>query len=94
MVYSTCSILPLENDKVVSKVLASWHGDTSVKVVQQPFPSAEESQALKGNQSINTLMQLIGAERTELGLLVLPDQAGAGPMYISVICKQLICDSS
>ena len=87
MVYSTCSILPLENDEVVSKVIATWEGDVDVSVVHQPIPGAEDRQMLEGNQGINTVMQLIGAERTQLGLLVLPDQAGAGPMYISVLCK-------
>lgn len=94
VVYSTCSILPLENDDVVHKVLASWSGDNAIEVVPHFIPASEDNTQCSCSHSLQALMQLLGAEATQLGLLVLPDKAGAGPMYICVLCKQVSSGNS
>lgn len=64
IVYSTCSISPLENDKVVER-LFKRKGE-GLRVIHEELPLGE---------------------RTEYGTIVLPDQGGWGPLYISVIEK-------
>ena len=88
VVYSTCSILPLENDKVVSKVLASWPGVDTTKVLSELSWSNVNGQQPQRSGSIEGLLKLLGTEETEHGLLILPDQAGSGPMYVCVLHKQ------
>lgn len=88
VVYSTCSILPLENDKVVSKVLATWTEEHTAKVGSKLLLSNVSGQQPQRRGNIEELLKLLGTEETEHGLLILPDQAGSGPMYISVLCKQ------
>lgn len=82
--------MPLE----VATVLPSWPGKNS-SVVSQPLLHATQREQASGKDSSYTLLQLVGAEITRLGILALPDQAGVGHMYMYVLCKQLQqCDSS
>ena len=37
--------------------------------------------------SAEKLLQMLCAERTEHGFIILPDQAGSGPMYVAVLYK-------
>ena len=90
VVYSTCSISPLENDEVVSKAMANMQGQVQVStgaanqnLDQQHAPGA-------GNpvlDSLPGLIQQLGAEGTEHGVIILPDQTGAGPMYVCLLMK-------
>lgn len=66
MVYSTCSISPLENDQVIAR-LRKKKGE-QFSVLESELPCE-------------------GAERTELGIQILPDQTGFGPMYYCVLSK-------
>ena len=90
--YSTCSISPLENDQVVSKALsilqAQMHisiSSDSQQLLKEPseFPLEPSS----ASTSLGHLLLRLGAEPTEHGLLVLPDKAGSGPMYVCLLLK-------
>lgn len=77
IVYSTCSISPLENDGVVAAVLQRTRCGVRVERPARPAEGAEVR---------NVLLDL--AEPTELGHLLLPDTAeGWGPMYCCVLHK-------
>ncbi len=65
LVYSTCSISPLENDGVIERFM-NRKGE-SVKLEE------------------NHLIDL--GEKTKYGRIFLPDQAGFGPLYYSVLIK-------
>ena len=90
VVYSTCSISPVENDEVVAKALANIQGQLQVgtdaamqHLDQQHAPSA----GLSVLSSVTGLIQQLGAEATEHGFMILPDQTGAGPMYVCLLVK-------
>lgn len=88
LVYSTCSLADLENDHVVQKALeqlSSPAGGSAacscevVPVVDWGIPDAE---------------QLAGGERTQHGLLCLPDKQGWGPIYVAMIEKPQVDNGS
>lgn len=62
LVYSTCSISPLENDDVVEKLVQKYGNAVQVQKIELPI-----------------------GESTKYGHMVLPDQSGHGPLYISLI---------
>ncbi len=72
LVYSTCSLSSLENDQVVAKILKRRAGEIWVRKDLIRWLTPE-IQAL--------------AEETEHGYAFLPDRAGFGPMYFSVMIK-------
>jgi len=75
LVYSTCSIAPVENDGVISKLLThASHG--------AGLECSDPLGAL-GEESLKLL--LAGVEQTPLGAIVLPDSSGFGPLYWSVL---------
>lgn len=72
LVYSTCSILDLENDQVVDRVLE--RGGDSLRVVHPPAVAAA--------------LEAAGAQRTRHGWLLLPDgPLDCGPIYLAVVDK-------
>ena len=72
LVYSTCSILDLENDQVVDRVLE--RGGGSLRVLHPPAAAAA--------------LEAAGAQRTRHGWLLLPDgPLGCGPIYLAVLDK-------
>ncbi|MCB0370441.1 MAG: RsmB/NOP family class I SAM-dependent RNA methyltransferase [Bdellovibrionales bacterium] len=74
IMYSTCSINPMENDQVIAKLLKK---KKSVKPLEIPWP-----------QELKTPDQkLIQPEPTEHGYLFLPDKLGFGPIYVSLLQK-------
>ncbi len=79
LVYSTCSIAKIQNDDVVSAVLA-----------HPGLPEACEAvvpdMALFSPAAKQTLHDL-GAEATQHGWMVLPDQTGSGPIYVACLRK-------
>ena len=90
VVYSTCSISPKENDEVVVKALANIQGQLQVStstamqyLSQQHAPSAGKPVL----DSLAGLIQHLGTEATEHGSIILPDQKGAGPMYVCLLLK-------
>lgn len=90
MVYSTCSISPMENDQVVAKALASAQGRVQVctsSAVGQSHQQHASSVHQSVLDSMPEIVQQLGAEATQHGLVVLPDQAGAGPMFVCVLQK-------
>jgi 16S rRNA C967 or C1407 C5-methylase (RsmB/RsmF family) len=80
LVYSTCSLAEEENDGVVSKLLANKrHGAGLVS-----------ADALAGLAGLETLVA--GAQRTKLGVLMLPDRSRFGPLYWAVIERRAAAD--
>ncbi|KAL3142005.1 NOL1/NOP2/Sun domain member 3 [Trebouxia sp. C0010 RCD-2024] len=90
VVYSTCSVSPLENDEVVSKALANVPGQmqlgtsTAVDHQHHEHASGVNKSVL---DSLPGLVQQLGAEPTQHGLMILPDQAAAGPMFVCLLLK-------
>lgn len=66
IVYSTCSMSPLENDQVIAKLLKK-----------------RRPEVLR----LESLSEFSFLEKTEYGYQILPDKAGFGPMYFSIIQK-------
>ena len=90
VVYSTCSILPLENDDVVLQVLASWQGDDHISISPGLLNMADGTAAAMAAPVpgvAGNLLQLLSGEKTKHGFIILPDGAASGPMYVSVLCK-------
>jgi 16S rRNA C967 or C1407 C5-methylase (RsmB/RsmF family) len=73
LVYSTSSLAEVENDTVVQRALQQQ----GVRVV----PADEWGLA--------GVEELAGGERTQHGLLCLPDKQGWGPVYLAVLEKAL-----
>ena len=74
VVYSTCSMSPLENDGVVNEVLSKCSENSHLKV------EVVNSQFTK-----NALAEIFNYRTTKNGVLVLPSKAkNWGPMYF---CK-------
>jgi 16S rRNA C967 or C1407 C5-methylase (RsmB/RsmF family) len=66
MVYSTCSISPLENDKLIEKFIKKKGEDFRLSPLTEFFQ----------NELLRNL-----AEPTEYGVIFLPDRCGFGPLY-------------
>ena len=75
IVYSTCSINPVENDEVVRRFLKKKKD--FVKAASDVFSESTK----------NALEKSVGLEQTELGWIILPDTQGYGPIYFSAIQK-------
>eukprot|EP00667_Euglena_gracilis_P014724 EG_transcript_15255 len=69
LLYSTCSISPLENDAVVEK-LVKKRGDLVQVATEADFPNSPAA---------------LGAEPTRVGWTFLPDRCGWGPLYFSLL---------
>lgn len=67
LMYSTCSISPLENDGVIEKLLKK---------------KSDLCEIIDMNLTYNFL------EKAQYGYAILPDRAGFGPMYFSLIKKK------
>lgn len=74
VVYSTCAISPLENDRVIEKLKKSRKSQFQVLRPNSQGKSDLVSQ------------QLVG-ESTEYGTIYLPDACGAGPIYSAILEK-------
>ena len=82
MVYSTCSISPLENDGVVERLLER-KGD-QVECVELDVTELE----LKTNFYCTMNLNL---EKTQYGFQIFPDQsAGQGPIYFACLKKKFV----
>lgn len=73
LVYSTCTISPVENDGVIARLHESREG--KFQVVLSPAGLAPESEAYR-----------LG-EDTRFGKIFLPDRAGCGPIFYGIIEK-------
>lgn len=92
VVYSTCSISPLENDQVVSKAIALLQDQMHISISSNPQQMLKEhvklaSGPFSASTSLAQLLQQMGAEPTKHGIIVLPDKAGSGPMYVCLLFK-------
>jgi 16S rRNA C967 or C1407 C5-methylase (RsmB/RsmF family) len=79
LVYSTSSLVEVENDAVVQKALQQQQQQQGASVRVVPA----DEWALAG------IEELAGGERTQHGLLCLPDKQGWGPLYVAVLEKAL-----
>lgn len=73
LVYSTCTLSPLENDGVIKKLLKKKSDQIQLDEV---FLNREHKQSL-----------LSLAEKTDYGFQFLPDRCGFGPFYLSKLIK-------
>ena len=106
VVYSTCSISPLENDQVVSKAIALLQDQMHISIGSYPQQMLREpiklpsepielplepiklpSEPFRASASLAELLHQVGAEPTKHGIIVLPDKAGSGPMYVCLLLK-------
>lgn len=78
LVYSTCSIAPTENDRVVARALSKAKG-ISARVVTADSWGRVTRGLLLGCEPAGK------CEASEFGMIALPDRAGCGPLYWSVI---------
>jgi hypothetical protein len=71
-----------ENDAVVQQAL---------RTQQQQQGSSEAVCSIVPVQEwglVGSLVELAGADRTECGVLILPDKAGWGPIYLCLLQKE------
>ncbi|KAK7198136.1 NOL1/NOP2/sun family [Novymonas esmeraldas] len=91
IVYSTCSISPMENDGVVAEVLQRTR--CAVRVVSATPAAASAPSAAAGSEAVDTHASApytpsVLGEATAHGRLLLPDTCnGWGPMYFCVLEK-------
>ena len=80
----------MENDEVVSKALALYNVQGQVQVSTSTAIQDLRHASRPGKSvldSLPALVQQLAAEATEHGVVVLPDQAGAGPMFVCLLLK-------
>jgi 16S rRNA C967 or C1407 C5-methylase (RsmB/RsmF family) len=87
LVYSTCSIAPLQNDEVVKRLLHRCGPEVAqvlpaLEVLQRM--TAEAGGALVGGP---IAAEVLGMEATQHGAICLPDRRGWGPIYVAVVEK-------
>ncbi|MCK9169160.1 MAG: RsmB/NOP family class I SAM-dependent RNA methyltransferase [Treponema sp.] len=83
LLYSTCALCPSENDEIIARLINKF--DTAVPDLEGILPAYDRN---KVRLFCNT--SLPGAEKTSYGWLILPDtQTHAGPIYFSLIRKQI-----
>lgn len=83
MVYSTCALCPAENDEMIGRLYKKFNKGGEAFTLLEPQPKIEEISGF-------TNISLPDYEKTEYGYQILPDvQSGAGPIYFSIIQKQL-----
>ena len=84
IVHSTCSLS--ENFEFATDALGSWGGNNQTTVTPQ-------LQQHMGNPvtgvpfAMQKPLQELAAKEPQSGVNVLPDEAGSGPMYVSIIHK-------
>lgn len=79
LVYSTCSITDIQNDRVVEKILD--RAGSAVSVVSHGL-----------SDDLDACWVALGAERTEYGWIILPDATGWGPIYWCTLRKEAQTD--
>jgi len=96
VVYSTCSISPLENDQVVSKAIALLQDQMHISISSYPQQMLKEpiklplepiklpSEPFRASASLAELLHQVGAEPTKHGIIVLPDKAGMWRLTVLV----------
>lgn len=93
LVYSTCSIATVENDAVIEKVLekaaGAVHTSSHGIVPTEGETGSQDDRSFEGSCGSLAFRDLkaFGAERTKHGWLILPDNHGWGPIYLSVLEK-------
>lgn len=78
LVYSTCSVSPLENDGVVDQLLKHAAKGRSPQIRVASF---DDPEAIKWSQ-------LIPLEPTRHGFIALPDKTHYGPLFFALIIKE------
>lgn len=84
MVYSTCALCPQENDGMIERLQKKFSDENPFELLEPCFDKNEICNFIKGD------FVLTEFEKTEYGFQIMPDSsAGAGPIYFSVIKKQM-----
>jgi 16S rRNA C967 or C1407 C5-methylase (RsmB/RsmF family) len=91
LIYSTCSLSPIENDHVIERFLKRKPQMSLTEITQQ---AAMEDLKIKTSSMFDSTDQELilntmrAGEKTTYGWQFLPDRAsGAGPMYFAVMTK-------
>lgn len=84
IVYSTCSISPLENDLQIEKLLNDNKRKERFNVVKLNDVNNVNDFNHINNHIANYIANYI-AEDTQYGKIFLPDYAGRGPLFIAVL---------
>ncbi|WIA40814.1 hypothetical protein OEZ86_004492 [Tetradesmus obliquus] len=82
LAYCTSSLAELENDAVVHKALQQHQQQQ-----QQQQQGCKVHVVAVDDWGLNGIEELAGGERTQYGLLCLPDRQGWGPLYVALLEK-------
>lgn len=85
LVYSTCSIAPVQNDEVVERLLRRCEPGAIrvLSAMELLRGTLEEAVEVVEGQ----VVELLGVEVTQHGAICLPDRGGWGPLYMAVVEK-------
>ena len=84
LLYSTCALCPEENDGMIARLYKKFNKDDSAFTLLEPKPELSQISAF-------TDITLPDYEKTEYGYMIMPDrQNGAGPIYFSIIKKNML----
>ena len=83
LLYSTCALCPQENDEMIEKLFKKFNKKDDVFTLLEASPRVEEIESCCN-------IVLPGFEKTKYGYQILPDkEGGAGPIYFSILQKQI-----
>ena len=84
LLYSTCALCPEENDGIIARLYKKFYKDGSAFTLLEPKPELSQISAFAD-------ITLPDYEKTEYGYMIMPDrQNGAGPIYFSIIKKNML----
>lgn len=84
LLYSTCALCPEENDGMIERLFKKFNKEGSA------FSLLEAKADLNEVSAFAPGLTLPGFEKTKYGYMIMPDsQKGAGPIYFSLIQKNL-----
>lgn len=84
LVYSTCSLADVENDQVVAKAVQQA---ATAEFSRNSVACQVRCVPVNDWQLDPELEDLVGGDRTQYGLLCLPDRKGSGPIYLAILEK-------
>ena len=84
LLYSTCALCPEENDGMIERLYKKFNKEGDAFSLLEPKPDLSQVSSFAPG------LTLPGFEKTKYGYMIMPDsQKGAGPIYFSIIQKNL-----